>query len=334
MNEIIDNLYLSGVNDILIDQLSSSIVYKNHIKRIVSIGVQLDLSKDNNDNAGIVNNLVFPNVMDSPDQSIVSTIRKCLPFIDEGLNIGEPVLVHCVYGQSRSASIVAAYLVLYRNFSITDALELIKTKRQNICVNPGFLCQLMCLSSSYGLNDPYIRLIEYNETRICNNSALTLDGQTATRGYHCKICKILLFTCKDLITDVSFESFLGTHLDSFWKGFRPPTFASESSSCKPRISSVQSIRGHTVLAPLSWITDQVSEKLASRNAAVTRNPHEQVDINTKASLSEVDENKLSCHSCGATCGYFEKKGLLLCNGYIAADLFAIRDSSVRKRILQ
>jgi protein-tyrosine phosphatase len=66
----------------------------------------------------------------------------CSEFIDEAIKSGGKVLVHCQKGASRSATIVAAYLINKRSFTLERALNLMKERRA--CVNPngGFVQQL------------------------------------------------------------------------------------------------------------------------------------------------------------------------------------------------
>lgn len=309
MNEIIENLYLSGV-DAASDE---SLLVANDIKRIVSIGVE---SKPHL----LIKQLAFPTILDSPDVSLVGTIRQCLPFIEEGINSGDNVLVHCIYGQSRSVSIIAAFMILHRNFTLNDALETIKSKRSTICINPGFLCQLMCLSLAHGLNTSYLRMIEWNETRSldCETDESGTDEEAAWT-YNCKACQGTLFTSTDILTDLSFDPFLATHLDEFWKGFRA-TF-----SDRPRALPVP---GHTAVAPVPWIARQLPGAQCASTQGSTKKPRLLV---SNAHANDGVENCLSCPNCGVNCGYFEKRGLLFCGGYMALDLFAIRDTSFRRR---
>jgi protein-tyrosine phosphatase len=52
------------------------------------------------------------------------------------------VLVHCAAGVSRSASFVIAYLMRVEKMKYVDAYQSVKTKRQIIRPNSGFVKQL------------------------------------------------------------------------------------------------------------------------------------------------------------------------------------------------
>uniref|UniRef100_A0A3B3ZI48 Dual specificity protein phosphatase n=1 Tax=Periophthalmus magnuspinnatus TaxID=409849 RepID=A0A3B3ZI48_9GOBI len=63
-------------------------------------------------------------------------------FIDKTLsNPQNKLLVHCVMGRSRSATLFLAYLMICRNMTVVDAIETVK-KRRRIIPNWGFLKQL------------------------------------------------------------------------------------------------------------------------------------------------------------------------------------------------
>lgn len=63
-------------------------------------------------------------------------------FIKETLsNPQNKLLVHCVMGRSRSATLFLAYLMICENMTVVDAIEHVK-KRRRIIPNWGFLKQL------------------------------------------------------------------------------------------------------------------------------------------------------------------------------------------------
>lgn len=56
----------------------------------------------------------------------------------------DKVLVHCVMGRSRSATLVLAYLMMKHSLSVVDAIEHVR-QRRCILPNHGFLKQLRAL---------------------------------------------------------------------------------------------------------------------------------------------------------------------------------------------
>uniref|UniRef100_A0A8C4ZU65 Dual specificity protein phosphatase n=1 Tax=Gadus morhua TaxID=8049 RepID=A0A8C4ZU65_GADMO len=65
-------------------------------------------------------------------------------FIHEALHT---LLVHCVMGRSRSATLFLAYLMIYHNMTVVDAVDHVKQRRR-IIPNWGFLKQLRQLDES------------------------------------------------------------------------------------------------------------------------------------------------------------------------------------------
>ena len=63
-------------------------------------------------------------------------------YTEDNLKNGGNVLVHCVAGISRSASVVLAYLMWKENMSFEEALEYLKGLRPIVEPNDGFVKQL------------------------------------------------------------------------------------------------------------------------------------------------------------------------------------------------
>ena len=66
---------------------------------------------------------------------------EAVEFIQDGLEEGG-VLVHCVYGVSRSSTLVCAYLMRCCNMDARGAVNFVKTKRTQAKPNDGFLTTL------------------------------------------------------------------------------------------------------------------------------------------------------------------------------------------------
>ncbi|XP_075073172.1 dual specificity phosphatase 29-like [Mixophyes fleayi] len=82
---------------------------------------------------------------DCPKFNISVFLHPGARFIHQALNTANgKVLVHCVLGKSRSATLVLAYLMIYQHFSLVDAIRHV-SKYRCIAPNRGFLQQLQQL---------------------------------------------------------------------------------------------------------------------------------------------------------------------------------------------
>ncbi|KAG5875692.1 hypothetical protein JTB14_023971 [Gonioctena quinquepunctata] len=77
---------------------------------------------------------------DLPSSDLLSYFDETYEFIKDGLTRGA-VVVHCLMGLSRSATIVAAYVMKRYRFGCREALDRVKMRR-TICPNKGFIKQL------------------------------------------------------------------------------------------------------------------------------------------------------------------------------------------------
>lgn len=72
--------------------------------------------------------------------------EEALEFIDEHRKNGN-VLVHCIAGISRSSTIVIAYLIKQKKWSLSSSMSYVRGKRSIISPNTGFLEQLRAFES-------------------------------------------------------------------------------------------------------------------------------------------------------------------------------------------
>lgn len=80
---------------------------------------------------------------DNPSEDLLGKLSSALAFIQDSLNSGGKVYVHCVAGISRSASVVIAYFVQYHSMSLHAAFKFVEERRPLIRPNPGFCDQLV-----------------------------------------------------------------------------------------------------------------------------------------------------------------------------------------------
>lgn len=93
--------------------------------------------------------LIIP-VMDVESESIKPYLQNATYFIDTALYRGGKVLVHCMCGVSRSATVVAAWLLSRKRYTVENTIQMIKDKRVCIDPNQGFRSQLEAYALEYG----------------------------------------------------------------------------------------------------------------------------------------------------------------------------------------
>jgi atypical dual specificity phosphatase len=81
-------------------------------------------------------------INDDPWVSIDKYFDSCYEFIDSATNVNGKILIHCIYGVSRSVTIIISYLMKKYEITRQDALNLIKSKKPSINPNKGFILQL------------------------------------------------------------------------------------------------------------------------------------------------------------------------------------------------
>ncbi len=79
---------------------------------------------------------------DSPTFKIFELFSTCIDFSHEHRLSGRNVLVHCIAGVSRSATIVIAYLMKINQMNLQNAYDFVISRRSCIEPNIGFLKQL------------------------------------------------------------------------------------------------------------------------------------------------------------------------------------------------
>ncbi|WAQ94046.1 DUS19-like protein [Mya arenaria] len=80
-------------------------------------------------------------VLDLIDEPVLNLFDNVFKFIDEGRDKG-CVLIHCNAGVSRASTFVIAYLMRTENMTLYQAFKYVKSKREKIQPNAGFLEQL------------------------------------------------------------------------------------------------------------------------------------------------------------------------------------------------
>ncbi|EOA31511.1 hypothetical protein CARUB_v10014699mg [Capsella rubella] len=87
-------------------------------------------------------------VVDREETDLTVYFDECFSFIDQAIQSGGGVLVHCFMGMSRSVTIVVAYLMKKHGMGFSKAMELVKSRRPQALPNFGFISQLQKFEKS------------------------------------------------------------------------------------------------------------------------------------------------------------------------------------------
>ena len=112
------------------------------ISYVVNVSAVVPNYHEGNDGCEKISYVKVP-VYDASDVDIVGALKEqgALEFIQEGLDAGCGVLVHCCAGRSRSVACVIAYLVRRYGWTVEEALEVVGRVRV-VRPNDGFMEQL------------------------------------------------------------------------------------------------------------------------------------------------------------------------------------------------
>ena len=87
-------------------------------------------------------NYLVLNAMDTTNTDLSKHFDYTNSFIDEAFNSGSKILIHCMAGRSRSATILAAYIIHKFGIDYENTIRSIKSKRCIVEPNSYFVEQL------------------------------------------------------------------------------------------------------------------------------------------------------------------------------------------------
>lgn len=127
MSEIIKNKLFLGN---MFDANNESFLQENNITTIICVAADANVR---NENKNIT--LYKYNLNDDYNCDISQYFEE----ISQLIHNKDIVLIHCVAGISRSATIVLAYLMRYWNANLKEAFNYVRSKRRQICPNKKFM---------------------------------------------------------------------------------------------------------------------------------------------------------------------------------------------------
>lgn len=280
MNEVIPSLFISSVEEA---QKALEIVNAT----VVSIGAPLqDFDYGNTG----TDSLCFVDIQDKPEELIMHILIEAREFIGNKLSMGLKVLVHCVFGQSRSAAVIIAYLI-HIGYSLDVALDLLSSRRPSICINPGFLSQLHLLYNMGTYRVEYEMVL-----RSAAKEVLGPPDFTTGRRVKCRQCGYTLCYADAILVPRDCREFFDKYTDSFWRGYRPVLFSEQRIIRIDEINSLDCI----IVFPLSWSSQGANQSISCPK----------------------------CNSiCGQ---WHIKKSLALCSGFILVNYCELFKAAIRR----
>ncbi|KAF2672650.1 dual specificity protein phosphatase 12 [Microthyrium microscopicum] len=159
-------------------------------------------------------------VDDVEDENLLQHFKATNAFIQNGLDSGGSVLVHCAMGKSRSGTCCVAYMMQKFQISPTEALEQIRQVRPIVEPNEGFMQQLdmyhrMQMTEDVESSPVYQRWMYQREVQLSSDCGQAPDAdkirfedehvsassssEPVDSEYRCRKCRRALATSKFLI---------------------------------------------------------------------------------------------------------------------------------------
>lgn len=119
-SHIIDNIYIGNI---------ASAYSQGEENFDCIVNVSTDIPNYHNESTEYKNIIVDDNCTEKDFLNLDSQLDSAVDYIFDKVMERKKILVHCRVGAQRSCSIVAGYLIKYKNMNVQEAVHLIKKKR-------------------------------------------------------------------------------------------------------------------------------------------------------------------------------------------------------------
>ena len=168
ITKIWDNLYLGSY----LDAQNISLLKKNKITHIVTVAAELKPM--------FPQNFTYLHIQahDNKLYQLIKYFDSIAEFIDNAIQNKGIVFVHCKWGISRSPTSIMAYLIKYHKMNVLVARNLIKSRREFISPNPGFMEQLIRYAKLNAVENGNLKLqiTPINDMNRKQTSHTKIDG--------------------------------------------------------------------------------------------------------------------------------------------------------------
>lgn len=147
-SRILAHLYLGS----LVHAENPEMLVKIGIKRVISVGETLSWVKYDDEafmndkeitwhvydspHPGLSKTMYIDNIQDDGMDALTESLARCIEFLDEGYRLGEPTLVHCRVGVSRSATVCIAEVMKRLGVGLPRAYLFVRVRRLNVIIQP------------------------------------------------------------------------------------------------------------------------------------------------------------------------------------------------------
>ncbi|EJW79174.1 dual specificity phosphatase [Wuchereria bancrofti] len=211
IDRIIENLYLSDVQDVLNEFRINRLKNELKISHILTVAAEsIPVEKQI---VGISYTFIYALDTDTQDMFADDLLANALMFIRTSFENNGRILVHCEAGISRSVFVVAAYLMQKLQWSSTKAVEYIQRIRPIALPNDSFMRQLQIFESCHFIADIQIisqcplyknwllNISSASSARFSLHEKLSysIDSTWSNVEYRCRKCRKILFNDKHII---------------------------------------------------------------------------------------------------------------------------------------
>mmetsp|Transcript_44644 Transcript_44644/g.96747 ORF Transcript_44644/g.96747 Transcript_44644/m.96747 type:complete len:209 (+) Transcript_44644:1-627(+) len=151
MSKILDFLYLGDVDSAQPESLTAQ-----DVSSVLNMAAADTCMEDGRQTRDGVQYLCISAEDEEEYPLLDAHFEACCSFLDECASQGRRVLVHCMAGVNRSASIVVAYLMRRRGMHLLSAVRHAFTARPIILSNAGFVEQLVQFASDNNCLGPEV----------------------------------------------------------------------------------------------------------------------------------------------------------------------------------
>lgn len=91
-------------------------------------------------------------ITDRPSQNLSTILDPSYSFIHDAIENHGKILIHCVWGQSRSISCLIYFLMKHSKLSFDRAMTIVKDKKSTVCLDDAFERQLRLIDYEHRYN--------------------------------------------------------------------------------------------------------------------------------------------------------------------------------------